>query len=356
MIKHVQIAVLLSIVITCAFLRVRGGGASSSGAGAVGRPPAATAQMVFMSPAHGGPFPPGRHNIPWEIVIMNLDGSGRRQLTNDGKFKFLPHFSPDGAKIAYTKFAVGGYGDPNARMDAYVYDLASGQETQLTHSGIDVQPIWSPDGQRLAYGTYHSDSISVMNADGSNPHVIGRRSGTAEDLLWGDFAWSNDNWILFTAAQNTNNCFKMRTEKIRPDGTSRTQVSDGGPNCTPKGFEQSGDADPGWSHDAKTIFSSRGFPVHPAGNPSATERKLYSFSSGPWYPGKPEKDLSLPSEPSCIEGVPKGSPDGTQILLYRLCFDTGSPVGGVYLTDTAGSYRKFITQGFGPDWNPAWKP
>jgi len=49
---------------------------------------------------------------------MHLDGSGRRQLTNDGKFKFLPHFSPDGSKIIYTKYEVGGYGDPKHRDPA----------------------------------------------------------------------------------------------------------------------------------------------------------------------------------------------------------------------------------------------
>jgi Tol biopolymer transport system component len=351
--------VLFSQVASFAFLAgcFAPGGAGGTGAGGgSGQPPGAARQMVFMMSTSGDNSPPGPTNIPWEIVIMNLDGSGRRQLTSDGKFKFLPHFSPDGSKILYTKFSVGGYGDPNARTDVVVYDLASAQETQLTHSGIGVQPVWSPDGRRIAYGSYRNDSLSIMNADGSNPILVSRPRGTSDDVQWGDFAWSSDDWILFTVLQNTNNCYKTRLDKIRPDGTARTEVTDGGPNCTPTGFEQCGDADPGWSSDARTIYSSRGFPVHPAGTTSGTERKLFAFSSDAWFPGKPESDLSLPSEPSCIEGVPKGSPDGQQVLLYRLCFDTGSPMGGIYLTDTAGSYRTFVTQGFGADWNPAWKP
>jgi Tol biopolymer transport system component len=333
---------------------VLAGCSASHGGGVAGSAP----QIVYMMPGSGSSFPPpGSNNLAWEIAVMNLDGSGRRRLTSDGKFHFLPHFSPDGTKIAYTTFAVGGYGDPNAETDIFVYDLATGQETQLTHTNIAVQGVWSPDGRRIAFGSYHNDSISIMNADGSNPQVIARPSGTPDDLVWGDFAWSSDDWILFTVGQNIDNCFKVRTDKIRPDGTSRTQVTDGGPNCTPAGREQSGDADPGFSPDGKTIFSSRGFPVSPAGAPSnVTERKLYSFSSDPWYPGKPENDLSLPSEPRCIEGVPKVSPNGNQILLFRYCFDTGAVVGGVYLTDTAGSYRQLVAQGFGADWNPAWKP
>jgi Tol biopolymer transport system component len=309
-------------------------------------------QIVFMLPENESAVPPvpGPNNIPWDIAIMNFDGSGLVRLTNDGKFNSQPHFAPDGTKIAYTKYAVGAEGDPKARSDVFVYDLTSAQEIQLTHSGISVQPSWSPDGRRIAYGSLAGDSITIMNADGFNPVVVARRA--PGELQWGDYAWSRDNWIYFTVAQDANNCFKTLTEKIRPDGNTRTHVSDGGPNCTPPGFEQSGDADDGPSSDGRTIYTSRGFPVHAAGSPQATERKLYAFPSDAWYPGKPERDLSLPSEPSCVEGVPKGSPDGKHVMLFRLCFDSGSPKSGIYLTDTAGSYRTFVTQGFGADWNP----
>jgi len=307
-------------------------------------------QIVFMIPV-GSAIVPGPGAI-FEIAVMNLDGSGFRQLTSDGTFKFLPHFSPDGTKIVYTKYSVGQYSVPNAVMDLALYDLATGSETMITHDGADVQGTWSPTGQRLAYlnvGT--PTAIWTIDPDGSNPQKIASSSETVDDMQWGDIAWSRDDWILFSVAQHVNGCFKVRTDKIRPDGSARTQVSDGGPNCTPPGAEQSGDADPGWSADSKTIYSSRGFPVPPADGPG-TERKLYAFSSDAWYSGKVEMDLSLPSEPSCIEGVPKGSPDGQQVLVFRVCVDTPTPKPGIYLTDTAGSYRTFITQGFGADWAP----
>jgi Tol biopolymer transport system component len=317
---------------------------------------AATQQIVFMLPIGNALVPDPNH--VYEVAIMNLDGSGFRQLTNDGKLKFLPHFSPDATKIIYTKFSVGGYGDPAAVYDIAVYDMETELETVITHDGNDAQGIWSPDGKHIAYiaaaggyGAVQASTIWTANPDGSNPQRLASASMSSNDLAWADIAWSSDNWILFVVAQNVNGCYKVRTDKIRPDGSSRTRVTDGGPNCTPLGMEQSGDADPGWSADGKTIFSSRGFPAPPAGV-AATERKLYAFSSDPWYPGKPELDLSLPSEPSCIEGVPKGSPDGKHILLFRACFETGVPHAGIYVTDTAGSYRMFITNGFGPDWNP----
>lgn len=315
------------------------------------RPPAhrrpSDAQIVFEAPGI-----PGGGSVQ-EIFTMNLDGSNLTQITHDGTNKFLPHFSPDGTRLAYTKFLVGQYGDPNARTDVVVYDFASGRETQLTHSGAAFQPIWSPDGERIAFGSNGGDSLWMMNADGSDMHLVGAPSGGLDDSRWGDFAWSSDDWILFSVAQFTNNCFKVRLDKVRPDGADRTQVTDGGPYCTPNGWEQSGDADPGFSADGKTIYSSRGFPRPPAGMPGRTERRLYSFSSDAWTPGKIETDLSLPSAPDCVEGVPKGSPDGTRVLLFRAC--AGEPHSGVTLTDTAGTYRTWIVDGFGPDWNPVAK-
>ncbi|MEO8451358.1 MAG: hypothetical protein ABI647_16305, partial [Gemmatimonadota bacterium] len=110
------------------------------------------------------------------------------------------------------------------------------------------------------------------------------------------------------------------------------------------------DADPGFSADGATIYTSRGFPSTPPGIPGGTIRRLYAVTSDAWSLGKPERDLSLASAPDCIEGVPKGSPDGTRVLLFRAC---AGERFGVTVADFAGSYRTWIADGFGPDWNPA---
>jgi Tol biopolymer transport system component len=184
--------------------------------------------MVYMMPgATSGPFPPGPGNVPWEIAVMNLDGSGAKRLTSDGKFKFLPHFSPDGSKLVYAKYAVGGYGDPNAAMDAFVYDLAGGGETQITHSGNVVSIVWSPDATRMAFISYTDNSLWLMNSDGTNPQLLLKPSGAPQEQNFGDTAWSSDNWILFSVGQTVENCFKVRLDKIRPDGSGRTQVTGG---------------------------------------------------------------------------------------------------------------------------------
>jgi Tol biopolymer transport system component len=293
--------------------------------------PAAKPQIVFE-----GPGIPGTTSTQ-ELFTANLDGSNIVQITHDGLAKFLAHFSPDGT-----------------HLDIFSYNFATATETRLTTAGSAFQAAWSPDGQQIAFGDYAGTGLFLMNPDGSSPHRVAGPSGAPDDLRWNDFAWSSDNWILFAVGQNVNNCFKVRLDKIRPDGTSRTQVTDGGPNCTPAGMEQYGDSDPGFSADGQTVYSSRGLSPLPA-DPPQTLRHLYAFSSGAYTPGKIETDLSLAQKPNCKAGVPKGSPDGTQILLFLFCPDDPQHLG-VTLTNTSGTSWASLATGFAPDWNPTTQP
>jgi len=287
-----------------------------------------------------------------ELFTVNLDETARTQLSFDRLNRFLPHYSPDGRRIAYTKFFRGGYGSPDMITDVVIYDVASRAETRLTNLGIGWQPIWSPDGSRIAFGTRTGSELRVMNADGSGEWLIGRPSGAPDDLVWGDWLWSSDDWIYFVVAERIDGCFKTRIDRIRPDGGGRVRITDGGPNCTPEGFEQSGDADPGISPDGRTLYSSRGLPRRVPGHPDATVRHLYRFSSDAFIPGKVETDLSLPGHDDCIAGVPKVSPRGRLIAFFLFCpFDPART--GITLTNTAGTTFTFVTPGFGPDWHPA---
>lgn len=307
--------------------------------------PSAVPQLVFTGPDVASP------SGIQEVYVAQTDGAGIRQLTSDGFPKFLPHFSPDGRVIVYSKFTEAGYGSPDAKSEIAVFELASGTEKLLTQGGFAVQGVWSPDGRMIAFGTLASDGIWVMNADGSAQQRIATPSGQPDDLRWGDYLWSSDNWIYFSVAQNIGGCFKVRMDRIRPDGTQRTQIDDGGPNCTPPGLEQSGDADPGISPDGKFLYSSRGLPRNVPGRSDLTVRHLVRIETTPWFAGKPETDLSLGAKADCIAGVPKVSPDNSRIALFVFCQDDLAHVG-VQVTDLAGSQYRFLAKGFGPDWNP----
>src|ERR1700741_1345820 len=52
---------------------------------------------------------------------------------------------------------------------------------QLTHGGQNAEAYWSPDGKRLVFQTtrkpYDCDQIFVMNADGSDQHMVSTGKG-----------------------------------------------------------------------------------------------------------------------------------------------------------------------------------
>ncbi len=312
-------------------------------------------RIVFVLPPTSG------NGFLGEVALVNLDGSGFRQLTNDGKPKFLPHFSPDGTKLLYTKYIAGDYGQAGSMENVAVFDLASGRETVVATVGpaAIAQASWSPDGKRIAYielgvqtqGGLPGSPLMIIDADGSNAHVVGTPSGAPDDQFWADIAWSAQDWILFVVGQDVNGCSNSRTDKIRPDGSSRTKLSSGGTDCTPANASNPyGDADPGWSADGSTVFSSRGLPPPPQ---LGALRHVYAFSSDAWAPGKPETDLEA-SEPDCAVAVPKGSPDGKRVLGTRNCAPGGED--GVWVADvssTATSNWLLVYHGgFGGDWNP----
>jgi hypothetical protein len=72
--------------------------------------------------------------------------------------------SPDGTRVA-------GINVEGSRADIWVADVARGSTTRLTHTGINVSPVWSPDG-RFVYFASRSDGpfeIWVRDADGGQP-------------------------------------------------------------------------------------------------------------------------------------------------------------------------------------------
>ena len=92
---------------------------------------------MWAADGHVGAAGPG---VDYELALINLDGTEFKQLTSDGMQKFLPHFSPDGSKIVYTKFLVGGFGSPEAVSEVAVFDLVSGAEQLVTSGG--AQWLW----------------------------------------------------------------------------------------------------------------------------------------------------------------------------------------------------------------------
>ena len=81
-----------------------------------------------------------------QIYTMTKTGGSVTQLTTTGK-NYRPKWSPDGKHIAYI------HEDRSGRKDVFEMTANGRDKTKVTNDGAIVQAaVWSPDGKTLAYG------------------------------------------------------------------------------------------------------------------------------------------------------------------------------------------------------------
>ena len=101
---------------------------------------------------------PGRHMYNYEIATSELDGRGQQRLTDNPWLDSNPIWSPDGDLIAFlTSPSVAWQNHALAPLpDLQLHSMrADGTDVQpvapRVESAAYVPPAWSPDGQRLAF-------------------------------------------------------------------------------------------------------------------------------------------------------------------------------------------------------------
>jgi serine/threonine-protein kinase len=87
-------------------------------------------------------YAPGHYTLPRQRVAW-VDRQGRQEfLPLDPGFYDGPKLSPDGRRLAIVIL-----------NDIWVYDLQNGRTTRTTSRGVNQAPVWTPDGQHIAFSS-----------------------------------------------------------------------------------------------------------------------------------------------------------------------------------------------------------
>ena len=116
-----------------------------------------------------------------EIWLSRPDGSGQRPLTSAEGLQTEPSWSPDGERIAYAHAAEVG-GDVDVSVASVV---GNGQPRRLTRDpGEDREPCWSPDGRWIYFTSTRDGGRRIWRqpAEGGSPERVTAAEGSQPEM------------------------------------------------------------------------------------------------------------------------------------------------------------------------------
>ena len=125
-----------------------------------------------------------------------------------------PKISPDGKWMAFAVATPDMSANRNA-SNIWIVSTGGGEAVQLTQSGHDSSPAWSPDGKTLAFLSSRdgNSQVYILSMEGGEAHAVTHLS-TGADLV----KWSPDGkTIAFTSSVypdcKDDACNKKRDEE-----------------------------------------------------------------------------------------------------------------------------------------------
>jgi len=160
----------------------------------------------------------------FEVTLQADEHLEPKQLTSGASIDRQPVYSPDGQRIAFSS-------SRGANLDICAISTKDGSLRRLTdHPAVDWDPAFLPDG-RLVFSSDRSGNfeIWIAEADGSRPRQLTRDGSDAENP-----STTADGWVIYNSTRPGG----TGVWRIRTDGSDAERVIDtlsGVPEASPGG-------------------------------------------------------------------------------------------------------------------------
>ena len=206
--------------------------------------------------------------------------------------------------------------------------------TRLTYNGGDDRtPLWSPDGNRIAFMSEYGDrsDMYVMPLAGGEPNLISINAGNSGEPVLGD--WSPDGeWLVFYSDASDDGSDEERGLWLRnPDGVNLLHLTTGL------------DRDPAWSPEGDRIAFIRR-------ENGSDDIFVLRFLGGGSTPG--EFETSRLTHQDSNDRSPNWSPDGLNLVFVS--YRDGN--GEIYSMAADGAKQRRLTNNEADDVTPDWSP